>query len=133
MELDELFELFGQVPVGVSKNGFPLHLISQQNISDQEEAALSVIHHRLSQFLNNPTGYVDPELAQSIVTAFEYVLQAVWKFPLDNSYHRYGINLNGCTCPTLDNLERVGVTNTRLVDVYCKYHGDVNYMKKENV
>lgn len=121
MDLDELFEMFGTMPIGVSKYGFPARLIVEQNISEQEEIALSVIHHRMAEFLNNPDR-VDPELAQGIVTGFEYVLQAVWKFPLDNSYHRYGNNLNGCTCPQLDNLERVGRTNTRLVNPECKFH-----------
>lgn len=127
MDLDELFELFGNKPIGVSKYGFPARLISEQNISEQEEIALTVIHRRLSEFLNDPSR-VDPELAQGIVTAFEYVLQAVWKFPLDNSYHRYGIDLNGCTCPHLDNLDRVGRTNTRICNFDCKFHG----IKKEN-
>lgn len=127
MDLDELWDLFGTMPVGVSEFGFPLRLICQQNISREEEIALMVIHHRLAEFLNDP-GRVDADRANEIVHAFEYVLQSVWKFPLDDSFHRYGIELNGCTCPIQDNLERVGRTNTRIANFDCKFHG----IKKEN-
>lgn len=127
MDLDELWDLFGTMPVGVSEFGFPLRLICQQNISREEEIALMVIHHRLAEFLNDPNR-VDADRANEIVHAFEYVLQAVWKFPLDDSFHRYGIELNGCTCPIQDNLERVGRTNTRIANFDCKFHG----IKKEN-
>lgn len=105
-----------------SPRGFNKELIEKQKISEEEEIALQVIHYRLNEFLNNPER-VDPERAQQIVTAFEFVLQAVWKFPLDDSYHQYGTMLKGCTCPIEDNRDRVGVTNTRIYDIKCKFHG----------
>lgn len=122
MDLEELWDLTNIAPIGISTRGFPVRLLEQQKISEDEEIALSVIHHRLWEFLNNPSR-VDPELAQGIVTGFEYVLQTVWKFPLDNSFHRYGVELNGCTCPIHDNLERIGRTNTRIANFDCKFHG----------
>lgn len=123
LEVMEILNKYRGNKPNFSDRGFNLNLLNQQDISEDEEIALSVIHERLMTFLMRPGMYVEDDKAAQIVTAFEYVLQAVWKFPLDDSYHRYQNHLEGCTCPYDDNLERIGRTNTRIMAYDCKFHG----------
>lgn len=98
-------------------------LADRQRLSEEERICIDVLHEELYAFLQRPTFYTKPENCPEIVTAFEYALQSVWGFPLDKKYHRYQFDLNKCLCGTLDNLERVGYTETRIYNDACPYHG----------
>lgn len=54
----------------------------------------------------------------------EYELQALWGFPQDNKYHEFWRRPR-CTCPTLDNRERLG-TGYHIINQLCPLHGESN-------
>ena len=98
-------------------------LAKKQGLSEDDIIAINTVHQRMEAFLKRPGMYANPKDCPDVVTAFETVLQALWYFPLDKKFHRYQFELNGCTCPCLDNAERVGYTETRIVNKNCPYHG----------
>ncbi len=61
------------------------------------------------------------KLLASMLTALEFEQQRLWKFTLDANYHRF-FDLPGCTCPKLDNAERVGSPH-KIHNVDCPIHG----------
>jgi hypothetical protein len=56
----------------------------------------------------------------------DYNLQDYWNFERDSNYHTYEWRLPGCTCPCMDNLERVGLRIGFYHNDSCPYHGGNN-------
>lgn len=98
-------------------------LATRQELSEREIVAIEEVQKHLAAFLARPTMYVKEKDAPEIITAFEYVLQYLWKFLLDKKFHRYQNDLKGCLCPSLDNRDLVGVEEGRWVNQDCPYHG----------
>ena len=97
-------------------------LAKQRGISKEYRAAIEIVQEQLNSFLQRPAMYCDAKTAPYIVAGFEYVLQRLWGFPMDSDYHRYSYDLKGCTCPKMDNMERVG-TPYRVHNGDCPFHG----------
>lgn len=98
-------------------------LAEQQNLTEREVIAIEEIQKHLKAFLARPTMYVKEEDVSEIVTAFEYTLQLLWKFPLNKKFHRYQNDLANCCCPSQDNKDLIGVEKGRWVNQDCPYHG----------
>ena len=52
----------------------------------------------------------------------EFKLQAYWGFAVDANYHSHWIGMPHCTCPILDNEDRVG-SGMNVYNANCPYHG----------
>lgn len=63
--------------------------------------------------------------------ALEYVLQFLWGFELTDKMHRYDYRIKGCTCPKMDNDDRVG-TDQRVVRGGCPIHNGGRYEPEES-
>lgn len=98
-------------------------LADKQGLSQDERIALEVIYERMNAILARPGMYGDPQDIPDIISGFEYVLQALWNFPMEPKFHRYQLEITGCTCPLLDNYELIGHTTVRVVDTTCPFHG----------
>ena len=98
-------------------------LAEKQGLSEREVIAIEEIQKHLNTFLKRPTFYAKEEDAPEIVTAFELVLQKLWKFPMDKKFHRYQNELEGCRCPLRDNSDLIGVEVGRWTNSDCPYHG----------
>lgn len=99
-------------------------LAEKQGLSEREVIAIEEVQKHLNTFLKCPTMYAKEEDAPEIVTAFEFVLQKLWNFPLDKKFHRYQNDLEGCTCEAkMDNQELIGVSEARWCTSDCPYHG----------
>lgn len=98
-------------------------LAARQELSEREIVAIEEVQRHLDVFLKRPTFYTREEDCSEVVTAFEFVLQKLWGFPLDKKFHKYQNDLKGCLCPSLDNRDLVGVDEGRWVDQNCPYHG----------
>ena len=79
---------------------------------------IETAHELLDYVLNNPSDF-DESVA--IVEFTEYFLQQLWGFKLDRNFHTHWWRIKGCTCPSLDNLDRVG-TGQRVINVTCPWH-----------
>ena len=98
-------------------------LADARNIPQGNRDAIDVLHTRLKTFLHRSEMWVDDKEAPEIVRAYEFVLQDLWQFPLDDKFHSYTFDLKRCTCPKIDNMERVGRTSTRIYSGDCPHHG----------
>lgn len=56
------------------------------------------------------------------LTEIEFKLQDAWKFDRDASFHSWWFQSPKCTCPKLDNQERIG-TGYFIVNESCLLHG----------
>ena len=80
-------------------------------------------HEFLDYVLNNPSEFNEPV---AIVEFTEYFLQQLWGFKQDRNFHTHWWRIKGCTCPSLDNLDRVD-TGQRVINATCPWHkGEVN-------
>lgn len=96
-------------------------LAQARNLNESTITAIEEIHIRLDHILVRPSMYVDsPKMAVEMLENLEYTLQLLWGFPLDQNYHCYWFELKGCTCPKLDNRERLGYG--RIITDNCPYH-----------
>jgi hypothetical protein len=101
-------------------------LAQRQGVSDEAMAAL-VTSHQLRHVLFTAAEQVKSEplklrMLARMFTALEFEQQRLWNFALDDRFHHF-FELPGCTCPKLDNLERLGTSySIRALD--CPIHGE---------
>jgi hypothetical protein len=77
------------------------------------------INHDIDSILMKPEMYKDQV---QLIEDLEFKLQAAWGFSQDKNYHNRWNRIFGCTCPTMDNKERIG-TPYRIFNTSCKWHG----------
>lgn len=98
-------------------------LADQRGLSHETRVALDVVYEQMFAVLSHPEMHGEPKNISDIVAGFEYVLQALWGFPLDPKFHRYHLEIKGCTCPIFDNYELIGHTTSRWTTSDCPFHG----------
>lgn len=54
----------------------------------------------------------------------EQLIQLAWKFDYDPKYYYFDLMLSKCSCPKLDNRERIGYTTDRIYANDCIIHGN---------
>lgn len=94
-------------------------LADKQGLTTAEREALDLTYDLLLDILENPERYEDVE---EKVCDLEYRLQKEWKFPQDPKFHRYQLEIKGCTCPRMDNFELFGHTADRYRVSDCPWH-----------
>ena len=106
-------------------------LIKSQNLSEAEVKQVKELHI-IKYNVESKMEDLDPtKNKQDLLELFElwkdneFRLQEAWKFPKNANYHRDYLSKH-CTCPKLDNDDRLG-TDERIVTEGCIYHS-----KKEN-
>lgn len=99
------------------------NLLISQEITTKGEASIVALHGIMDDVTENHEEYGNQKEVLAIVQSLEYTMQALWKFDRDKNYHRYTWNLRDCTCPRMDNIERIG-TLLKIVSVNCPFHGN---------
>lgn len=56
--------------------------------------------------------------------ALEQLIQLAWKFDYNPSFYYFDLMLEKCSCPKLDNRERIGYTTQRIYSADCIIHGN---------
>jgi hypothetical protein len=101
-----------------------LILAKERNISEHNIRKIEVAHEAIDALfstpLHNPTKE-DIERLNTMLEGLEFYLQYLWGFDLDPTYHTYKWKHPSCTCPTLDNLERLG-TPYHIISQDCPLH-----------
>lgn len=93
-------------------------LADSRNLSQTTRQEITDVHRELDYLLNNPHVVPDPVVA---VENLEYQLQELWGFPQDCDCHSHWWRIKGCTCPSLDNKDRLG-TGYRVIAGDCPWH-----------
>ena len=70
----------------------------------------------------NGVDNTDYEILLPHLTLLESQLQELWGFPVDERYHHYSFKLKGCSCPYMDNMERLG-SGMFFINKKCIVHG----------
>lgn len=94
---------------------------SYKKLNTAEKMAISTLHNILDDIKQNPKRYTDPV---QLIEDIEHTLQGLWRFPRDVNYHTHFLEIKGCKCGSIDNLERLGFG--RIVASNCPWHGNKN-------
>jgi len=97
-------------------------LAEERDIMPETQTAIEIVGQRLFNILARPEMYADKDQISDIIQGFEYVLQHLWGFDMHWKMHRYWMEVKGCTCPKMDNIDYVGTTY-RIFSENCPYHG----------
>jgi hypothetical protein len=99
------------------------HLVEKQGLDERRVIALEELHKQLEQLLSRPNiHFKDAQHCNDVIEGIEYALQLLWGFPLDSNYHRYWMEVDGCTCGKMDSLDALG-TGRRYYNMSCPWHG----------
>lgn len=107
-------------------------MIVEQNISDDALTKLKDSHVMRDILLRGMEQSLEPNLKQSLDTSvilrqyaklhaeLENLQQELWGFGANADFHRW-FDLPGCTCPLLDNQDRIG-SSQRIINTECPIH-----------
>ena len=113
-----------------TKNKFqPEHLnqnlVARNNVSYTSQIQLCELYDKLEVLLLSSKGELltraDYDIVSDKVTELEFELQRLWGFPQDKEFHKYWLNIGSCTCPKMDNMDRLGYG--RIINLGCPVHG----------
>lgn len=91
-----------------------------RGISDGDILLMEKEYAELDALLSRPEDFENPVLK---IENIEFRLQELWKFGKDKDKHSYWMQVEDCTCPIEDNLDRFG-TGYRVYSQSCKWHGE---------
>jgi hypothetical protein len=94
-------------------------LADRQGLTETQRLELDATYELLFHALECPESY---ESVENTVRDLEFRLQRQWQFSEDAKFHRYQVEIKGCTCPLLDNAELFGHTADRYRVSDCPWH-----------
>ena len=102
-------------------------LINQQKLTDEDVEAL-VISHELKEVIfdmaSNASEIGNKKALKMLANMFElleFEQQTLWKFDRNSNFH-YWFDIPGCSCPKMDNRDRIGTEYRIMIDT-CPIHG----------
>lgn len=108
------------LPEHLNKN-----LIARNNVPYSSQLQLCELYDKLEALLLSSKDELltraDYDVISEQVTELEFELQRLWNFPQDKEFHKYWLSVGHCSCPPLDNLERLGYG--RIINLNCPIHG----------
>jgi len=111
------------------KTKFNLELLLKQKVSKEQLQELEHIYSFLENIMkvakilqkNNDLTNTTGSIISNTIRDIEFILQKNWNFPQNEAYHNYQFKLPGCTCPKLDNADRLG-SGSFVISGDCPYH-----------
>lgn len=107
-------------------------LAKRQKITDAQLEALKLTHQlrwMLFEIAKDTKEPLQLKMLAALFDSLESEQQELWNFPRDVNFH-YFFEFPGCTCPKMDNRERLG-TPYRIIAQDCPIHG--SNLKKDPV
>ena len=101
-------------------------LAQKQRVTDEQLEFLRVSHQIKHKIFEKAKLTKDNKGLRDLAIIFEeleFLQQEAWNFEQDKKHHRW-FDLPGCTCPKLDNGDRVGVTDERIISTDCPAHNE---------
>jgi len=89
-----------------------IHLMRLSKIDEMEQVASAAPLETRAELL---------QILSKIITELDFKLQEAWGFDRNARMHRFW-ELPGCSCPQMDNEERLG-TGFHIIDGLCPIHG----------
>jgi hypothetical protein len=100
-----------------------LSLARERNLSEDTISAIQTIMDNIHIIHLRPLYYFQTyKDSVECVESLETTLQFLWGFSYDKNYQTYRFGFKECTCPKMDNRERVG-TGEFVYDKSCVVHG----------
>jgi len=102
-------------------------LLKKNKVTEAQEEKLYKLYEELDNIFkqDKTLDASNKEQAKTLVLELEnleFELQKNWNFPQSVNFHTYWSKLSNCSCPKLDNQERIG-TGQRITVGDCIYHG----------
>ena len=98
-------------------------LAQKMNIDKDTQFAIEILQERLWLYCKRPELFFSSPLETAkIIESYEFVLQTLWGFEPNCNYHSYWFNIRNCTCPELDNDDRIGISE-KIISGDCIFHG----------
>jgi len=101
-------------------------LARNQHVSDDQLEALRISHQVKHKLFEEAKRTQDGKRLRELAVMFEeleFLQQEAWNFEQDRKFHRW-FDLPGCTCPKLDNGDRVGASDERIISTDCPAHNE---------
>lgn len=98
-------------------------LAERQNVSDKQLEALQLSHQLRWMLFETAKQQTDPlklRLLANVFESLESEQQKLWNFDVNKDFHRF-FDFPGCTCPKMDNAERIG-TPYHIYSANCPIH-----------
>lgn len=108
-------------PVGINER-----LAQSKGLSEETVRLLVQTHIRLRRMFwiaSRITHRDERKRIGAIVQKIEFKLQRLWGFKQDPNFHSWFFRIPGCTCPKMDNQERIG-TGYFIRTLDCPFHGE---------
>ena len=99
-------------------------LIKSQKVTNRGISRIRYLHSKrmiIIQWMEDCDDQYTLRAFAKMVTEIDFELQRSWNFPMDKRFHRF-FDLPHCTCPTMDNSERLG-TDYQIINMECIIHG----------
>ena len=101
------------------------NLVARNNVSYTSQIQLFELYDELEALLLSSKGELltraDYDIISERVTELEFELQRLWGFSQDEEFHKYWLNIGSCSCPKMDNMDRLGYG--RIINLGCPVHG----------
>lgn len=114
------------------KMGLNAELIKKQKITDRELEELIDLYNEVDvifdaerKIANKEDVVIDSDLLKKFdkrLEEIEYRMQELWHFGKNKNFHKFWFQQPLCSCPKIDNMERIGVGNF-IVNLNCPIHG----------
>jgi hypothetical protein len=89
-----------------------------------EVAFFKASHALLSEIKESPERYVEEGVSPvQLIKDLEFALQGVWKFTRDIGFHNHWLEIKGCACPKLDNMDGLFMGRGKIISGNCPWHG----------
>jgi len=125
---NELALLFGKA----KSTGLNTKLMMEQNLSTDEIKNIIRLHEEIQLIFNKEKEILESEEIEfkkdqlkemdKRIKEIEFELQKNWHFDQDENYHSWWFRQPACSCPILDNFERLG-TSGFIISQECILHG----------
>ena len=101
------------------------NLVARNNVSYTSQLQLCELYDELEVLLLSSKDELltraDYDIISERVTELEFELQRLWGFSQDEEFHKYWLNIGSCSCPKMDNMDRLGYG--RIINLGCPLHG----------
>ena len=101
------------------------NLVARNNVSPEAQTQLCELYDELDTLLLSSKGELltraDYDIISDKVTELEFELQRLWGFTQDKEFHKYWLSVGSCSCPKMDNMDRLGYG--RIINLGCPVHG----------
>ena len=101
------------------------NLVARNGVSPSSQLELCALYDKLEAVLllskDELLTKADYDIISDKVTELEFELQRLWGFPQDKEFHKYWLNIGSCSCPKMDNMDRLGYG--RIINLGCPVHG----------